>query len=92
MRDRVPAEEVEKWRNKIFEAKSSLVITGDTSTASQMLENIEAYISDSHYFQFDQKDLVLAFEAIVWAWAWLEIGRELGIFSYEDAGYYEDEE
>jgi hypothetical protein len=39
--------------------------------------NISAYLQDSKYF-LDKKDLVRAFEAVIWAWAWMEIGLELG--------------
>ncbi len=39
------------------------------------LDNINAYIQDSAYFS-EKGDLVRAFEAIVWAWSWLEIGKE----------------
>jgi len=39
----------------------------------EFMENIRAYISDSSYF-LDKGDLIRAFECVVWAWAWLEIG------------------
>jgi hypothetical protein len=42
----------------------------------RFLENISAYISDSHYF-LDKGDLIRAFESVVWAWAWMEIGLEM---------------
>jgi len=42
------------------------------------LRNINAYISDSEYF-LKKGDLVRAFECVVWAWAWLEIGLDIGI-------------
>ena len=38
-------------------------------------ENVSAYIHDSHYF-LEKKDLIRAFEAVIWAWAWMEIGLE----------------
>jgi hypothetical protein len=41
-------------------------------------ENIAAYISDSHHF-LDNGDLIRAFEAVIWAWAWMEIGQEMGL-------------
>ncbi len=43
----------------------------------RFVENIRAYISDSEYF-LAIGDLVRAFECVVWAWAWLEIGIEIG--------------
>ncbi len=51
---------------------------------SKFLENIKAYISDSKYF-IEKGDLVRAFECVVWAWAWLEIGLEVGKLRDEDA-------
>ncbi len=44
----------------------------------QFLENISAYLSDSRHF-LDKGDLIRAFEAVVWAWAWMEIGLERGM-------------
>jgi hypothetical protein len=45
------------------------------SGEEHFLENVSAYISDSHYF-LEKKDLIRAFEAVIWAWAWMEIGLE----------------
>lgn len=42
------------------------------------IDNISAYISDSKYF-LEKGDLIRAFEAVVWAWAWMEIGIEIGM-------------
>jgi hypothetical protein len=41
-------------------------------------KNISAYLSDSRYF-LEKGDLIRAFEAVIWAWAWMEIGQEVGI-------------
>jgi hypothetical protein len=46
---------------------------------SEMLENMKAYISDSKHF-LSKKNYLKAFEAIVWAFAILEICEELGVF------------
>jgi len=46
----------------------------------EFLRNINAYISDSEYF-LEKRDLVRAFECVVWAWAWLEIGLDIGILA-----------
>jgi len=64
-------EETHKWLKRIEERMSG--IDGDR----RFMENIRAYISDSHYF-LDKGDLIRAFECVVWAWAWLEIGLEVG--------------
>ena len=41
----------------------------------RFLENISAYLRDSKYF-LDKGDLIRAFEAVIWAWAWMEIGLD----------------
>jgi hypothetical protein len=46
-------------------------------------QNIAAYISDSHHF-LDNGDLIRAFEAVIWAWAWMEIGQEMGLLSKDE--------
>ena len=46
-------------------------VSGD----EHFLDNVSAYIRDSHYF-LEKKDLIRAFEAVIWAWAWMEIGLE----------------
>ncbi len=46
------------------------------SGEKSFLENISAYISDSKYF-LENGDLIRAFEAVIWAWAWMEIGLEI---------------
>lgn len=63
-------EETLKWLRRIEERMSG--IDGD----KEFMENIRAYISDSHYF-LEKGDLIRAFECVIWAWAWLEIGLEV---------------
>ena len=58
-----------KWLEKI----SQIRFSGDR----EFVENINAYINDSKYF-LENSDLIRAFECVVWAWAWLEIGRNYG--------------
>ncbi len=58
-----------KWLEKI----EAIRFSGN----KDFVENIMAYISDSRYF-LEKGDLVRAFECVVWAWAWLEIGRDYG--------------
>lgn len=63
-------EEIERWRGKLEE---ELPVTGD----EEFVTNIEAYHEDSRYFE-DEGYLVESFEALVWAWSWVEIGRRIG--------------
>ena len=68
--------ETEKWllrAEKAMETVSTQGVEGDRFSA-----NIEAYISDSRYF-LGKGDLIRAFEAVIWAWAWIEIGRDVEI-------------
>ncbi len=58
-----------KWLERAEELFSK--ISGEDS----FMENISAYISDSKYF-LEKGDLIRAFEAVIWAWAWMEIGLE----------------
>ncbi len=53
--------------------------SGKEAKGKEMMRNIEAYISDTEHF-LSSKKRVKAFEAVVWAWAWIEILEELGIF------------
>ncbi|MHC1688996.1 MAG: DUF357 domain-containing protein [Methanothrix sp.] len=76
------AAETRKWLVKAEDLFANI------SGEEHFLENISAYIRDSHYF-LENGDLIRAFEAVIWAWAWMEIGLEREILvknSQEDAG------
>ncbi len=66
-----------KWLERAEELFPS--VSGD----EPFLENISAYIHDSRHF-LEQGDLIRAFEAVVWAWAWMEIGLEKAILHGRD--------
>jgi hypothetical protein len=66
-----------KWLKRAEEL--SCRVSGD----AQFLENISAYIRDSNYF-LEKRDLIRAFEAVVWAWAWMEIGLEKKMLQEKD--------
>jgi hypothetical protein len=69
--------EIEKWSKRL---DSSLVgVRPLSEQGSKMLENIEAYREDSKHFL--DRDLIKSFECLIWAWAILEVGRELGHLS-----------
>jgi hypothetical protein len=69
--------ETEKWLGRIEEERKK--ITAEKSREN-FIRNIDAYISDSRHF-LANGDLIRAFEAVIWAYAWLEIGKELGVIS-----------
>ena len=48
----------------------------------EMLTNMKAYISDSRHFM-GRENYLKSFEAIVWAWAILEICEDLDVFRIE---------
>jgi hypothetical protein len=66
--------ETQKWLKKIEAVK----IRPKSAKGEEYKVNIEAYIKDSKYF-IEKKDYVRAFEAVIWAWAFLEISRDLKI-------------
>ncbi len=68
-------EETHTWRDRLEGALTEA--SAETGRGQRYLENIEAYVADCQHFE-DDGDLVRAFEAIVWAWAWLEIGADTG--------------
>ena len=72
--------ETEKMLAKIKEKRKSLKIVD--STKIEMVDNIDAYISDTSHF-LEKNDMIRAFEAVVWAWAWIEILEELGVVKTE---------
>lgn len=68
--------ETSKWTDKCKVAISEVNSVG--KKGEEFLVNIKAYISDTQHF-IDESDMVRAFEAIIWAWAWLEIGTDIGV-------------
>ena len=74
MKDRIPREEVEKWLKRL---KKELKKTkAKNEKGKEFLENIKAYAYDSEHF-LKKKDLFLSWEACIWAWAYLTIGKDL---------------
>ena len=71
-------QETEKWLLRIKKERKNIVLADNTKET--FLKNIDAYISDSEHF-LANNDLIRAFEAVIWAWSQLEIGKELGIIT-----------
>lgn len=70
-------EETRKW---LLKAEDLLCkVSGD----KRFLENVSAYIHDSHYFM-EKGDLIRAFESVIWAWAWMEIGLNMKLLEMTD--------
>ncbi len=68
--------EIDKWTVKIIEERKKIVLADNTK--KDFLKNIDAYISDSAYF-LKRGELIESFEALIWSWAYITIGKDLGI-------------
>lgn len=67
--------ETEKWSQKLQNnLKHS---TAQNEKGKEFIKNIKAYLNDSQYFM-ENNQLIEAFEAVIWAWAYLEIGKDIG--------------
>ncbi len=71
-------EELRNETGKWLEKLGKLSLKPVNEKGRWILENAKAYMSDSRYF-LEKNDLIRAFESIVWAWAFVEIGKELGL-------------
>ncbi len=69
-------EETIKWLERIKKRLKN--VKAVNRKGEEFIRNIEAYVYDSKYF-LEKNDLIRAFECVVWAWAWLEIGLDIGI-------------
>jgi hypothetical protein len=66
--------EIEKWSKKLDDSLLSIHAFDDRG--AKMLENVRAYRNDSKHF-FERGNLMKSFECLIWAWALLEVGKEL---------------
>jgi hypothetical protein len=72
--------ETKKWLERIEKERKDIILLDNCR--KDLLKNIDAYISDTKHF-LKKGDLIRAFEAIVWAWSWLEILEELKVLKRE---------
>jgi hypothetical protein len=72
--------EIEKMIVKIEPLVDRIRVEDDKG--EEMLTNMKAYISDSKHF-LKAGNEVKSFEAIIWAWAILEICEELEVFKVD---------
>lgn len=70
-------DEIKNMTEKIEPLVEGIEVSNDKG--EEMLTNMKAYISDSKHF-LKAGNEVKSFEAIVWAWAILEICEELEVF------------
>ena len=73
-------DETDKWLARLEDAYSGVSNTGKLpdKDLKPIRDNIEAYIKDARYF-IQKRDLVRAFEAVVYAWGFLEACQHLGL-------------
>jgi len=74
--------EIDKWTRKIIDERKRIVPADNGR--KDFLKNIDAYISDSDYFLKEGK-VIESFEALIWSWAYITIGKELGILTSKTA-------
>jgi hypothetical protein len=73
--------ETKKWLERIEkEIEHFDLVDKNNKEHQRMLKNIHAYVSDCKHFM-KKDDMIRAFEAVIWAWAWLEILRDLGMLA-----------
>lgn len=79
-------EETDRWARRLDDALEEA--TAETQRGRAFLENVRAYRNDADHFE-DEGDRVRAFEAVVWAWAWLEIGARIEAidWTYPEDGF-----
>lgn len=73
-------DETEKWLLRIKEKRKNVIAKDEK--AKDHLKNMDAYISDSSYF-LEKNDLVRAFEAVIWAWAILDMLEKLELVEWK---------
>lgn len=78
--------EIDAWRDRLDAALDEA--EPQTEQGDAFLENVRAYRDDTDHFE-SKGDLVRAFEAIVWAWSWLEIGARIDAidWAYPEDGF-----
>ncbi|MEM3405828.1 MAG: DUF357 domain-containing protein [Candidatus Pacearchaeota archaeon] len=74
-------QEAEKWFKKAKEKRKNIKVKN--KKYEDFLENIDAYLADYKYFLVENK-FIEAFEAVIWAWAWIEIGLQKGFLKEDD--------
>ncbi len=67
--------ETTKWRDRLDDRLNA--VKPVDADGADLLENARAYRKDADHFE-DEADPVRAFDAIVWGWAFVEIGEDLG--------------
>tara|TARA_Y100000310_G_scaffold337740_1_gene425599 strand:- start:13796 stop:14077 length:282 start_codon:yes stop_codon:yes gene_type:complete len=86
MENKIIPEKIKKYFNLTEKALSEVkknIFNGKETEAKEIIEMVENYISDAHYFE-SKKDLVNAFAAVNYAHGWLDSGVRLKVFDVVD--------
>ncbi|MCK5177023.1 MAG: DUF357 domain-containing protein [Candidatus Aenigmarchaeota archaeon] len=67
------------WLKKAEEKISNIKKNKDKT--NYILKNAQCYIKDANYF-LEKKDYIRSFEAIIWVWAFLEIGENCNLLLF----------
>jgi hypothetical protein len=71
------AEETRKWLERLERGRASLRILREERPVRAALENMDSYMRDCRHW-LSKGDLVLAFEAVVYAWGIFETLERMG--------------
>ncbi len=85
-KDIVTKQKIEKYRNlttKALEKTKNNITKGKNKEAKEIIEMVEAYLSDSEHFESKQH-LINAFACLNYAHGWLDCGARLKIFNVKD--------
>ncbi len=74
MKDKVSKKEILKWLKRMKKELEDVKVRDEKG--KEFLENMNAYVNDCEHF-LKKGELVLSFESIIWAWAYLTISKEL---------------
>jgi len=86
MKDKITKQKIKKYSDLTSTALKQIkknIINGKESSAKEIIDMVENYLSDSKYFE-QKQDFVNAFAAINYAHGWIDSGVRLGIFNVKD--------
>ena len=84
--DKVTIDKINKYRKistQALELAKENITKGKEKQAKEIIEMVEAYISDSKHFE-EKKDLVNALACLSYAHGWIDSGARLKIFDVKD--------
>jgi hypothetical protein len=86
MQDKITREKLEKYFGLTETALKKIkkkVIKGKEKYAKEIIEMVENYLSDAHYFA-KKGDFINAFAAINYSHGWIDAGVRLDVFNVKD--------